>query len=69
MNAREVGGRTDGRPPLVADGGDPTVYHVVCRDCTELEAVYDSSLRAGLDMLKHVLATRHRVTSREISAG
>ena len=56
------------RPVPVTDGGTPTVHHVLCRDCGEFEGVYESQFRAGIDMLKHVLTTAHRVEVEEVEA-
>lgn len=59
--------RDGAAPRLVADGGEPTVHHVVCRDCG-MDGVYDSKLQAGLDMGKHILTTGHEVVVEELRA-
>jgi Fe2+ or Zn2+ uptake regulation protein len=53
-------------PTLVTDGGESTVHHVVCRDCG-MDRVYESQLRAGIEMAKHILATRHVVVVEELA--
>ncbi|MFB6079856.1 MAG: hypothetical protein ABEJ81_02470 [Haloferacaceae archaeon] len=52
----------------MTDGGEPTVYHVVCRDCGKFEEIYESQIRAGLEMGKHILTTGHRVVVEEVAA-
>lgn len=65
----EVVRRDTGREQsAVADGGERTVHHVVCRDCTGLDGIYESRLQAGVDVDKHVLTTGHRVVVEEIAA-
>lgn len=55
-----------GSPTLVTDGGESTVHHVVCRDCG-MDRIYESQLRAGIEMGKHVVTTRHKVVVEELA--
>lgn len=59
--------RPDAAPRPIADGGEPTVHHIVCRDCG-MDGLYESKLRAGIDMGKHILTTGHEVVVEELSA-